>query len=71
MKRRHQPPVRGGRDPLPSCVTGDLWLAVNTDAVRHGVSRSWVIATILGHHYDIETAPFPVAGKGAGKERGR
>ena len=50
-----QPRIPGvRREPLPSCVLGAIHRAVETDAARHGVSRSWVIAVILANHYRIE-----------------
>lgn len=57
--RHSQPRVAGGRDPLPACVLHDIWRDVERDAVQYGVSRSWVIATILGEHYGVmEQASF-------------
>jgi hypothetical protein len=52
--RHHQPWVRGGRDPLPACVLHDIWRHVDRDAAQFGVSRSWVIATILADHYKVK-----------------
>lgn len=44
---RRQPPVKGGRAPLPSCVLHETEQRVRALAERHRVSRSWVIAVIL------------------------
>ena len=50
---RSQRPVKGGRDPLPACVLGAIKRAVERDAARHNVSRSFVVAVILAAHYGI------------------
>lgn len=50
---RAQKRVPGGRDPLPSCVLKEIRSAVEKDAMRHAVSKSFVIAVILAKHYGI------------------
>lgn len=54
LKYRRQRPIRGGRAPLPSCVLNTIHEAVDRDARKYGVSRSWVIAVILARAYRIE-----------------
>ncbi len=51
---RRQRPVRGGREALPSCVLGAIKQAVEADAMRYGVSKSFVIAVILARAYKIK-----------------
>jgi hypothetical protein len=50
---RRQRPVKGGRHPLPSCVLADIQRAVEADAMRYGVSKSFVISVILARAYRI------------------
>lgn len=50
---RHQKPFSGGRFSLPSCVLPKIRHAVENDSLRHGVSKSFVIAVILAEHYGI------------------
>ncbi len=69
LHRRHQPPVRGGRDPLPSCVVGSLYHRVDEDARRNNVSRSWVVAAILGDHYGIDVPSYRT--KSLGRSNGK
>jgi hypothetical protein len=54
FKIRRQRPIRGGRLPLPSTVLKDIDHAVEKEANRHRVSKSWVIATILAYHFGID-----------------
>jgi hypothetical protein len=49
--QRRIPGVR--REALPSCVFTNLHRAVEQDASRYGVSRSWVVAVILAAHYQL------------------
>lgn len=49
-----QKPVKGGRQSLPSCVIKSIKDAVSRDAIRHDVSKSFVIAVILADHYRIK-----------------
>jgi hypothetical protein len=51
---RRQRPVRGGRDPLPSCVLHEIRQAVEKEAMRYGVSKSFVIACILKKAFNID-----------------
>jgi hypothetical protein len=51
---RRQPPLKGGRDPLFSCVHPATRAAAVRVAQQHGVSPSWVVATILAEAFDIE-----------------
>ena len=53
-KFRRQSPIKGGRQSLPSCVLADIEYAVEKEAARHKVSKSWVIATILAYHFGID-----------------
>ena len=53
-KIKRQSPVKGGRESLPSCVIRDIEYAVEAEANRHRVSKSWVIATILAYHFRID-----------------
>lgn len=48
-KIRRQRPVKGGRHALPSCVLKEIAAHIEREASRYHVSRSFVIATILGH----------------------
>lgn len=41
------------RIPLPACVIKEINLAVEKDAKEFGVSKSFVIAVILGNAYGI------------------
>lgn len=50
---RRQRPVKGGRHPLPACVLQDIQRAVEADALRYGVSKSFVISVILARAYRI------------------
>jgi hypothetical protein len=54
FKIKRQSPVKGGRESLPSCVLAEIEYAVEREANRHRVSKSWVIATILAYHFGIE-----------------
>jgi len=54
QKIRRQRPIIGGRDSLPSTVLKDIKEAVEKDAARYGVSKSFVIAVVLAHHYKIK-----------------
>ena len=64
LKYRRQPPVRGGRRPLPSCVIKEIDLAVRDLAIEYGVSRSWVISVLLAHGLGIKKQPdFIVKGR--------
>ena len=51
---RRQRPVKGGRDPLPACVIKDIRIAVEREASRHNVSKSFVIAVRLAKSYGID-----------------
>jgi hypothetical protein len=46
-KRYSQPPHKGGRDPLFSCVLPEIRSAIIAKAREFNVSPSWVVATIL------------------------
>lgn len=51
---RSQPRIKGtSRDPLGSAVLHDIREAVTKEALKHGVSRSFVVATILADHFGI------------------
>jgi hypothetical protein len=51
---RRQPPLRGGRDPLFSCVLPSIRAAAVRVARQHDVSPSWVVATILAEALGID-----------------
>lgn len=51
---RRQKPVRGGREPLPACVLGEIREAVEREAARWKVSKSFVIAVALAHTFGIK-----------------
>lgn len=53
QKVRRQSPIKGGRDPLPSCVLKEIRAEVTRIAAEHNVSRSWVIATVLAEAFRI------------------
>lgn len=46
-RRYSQPPLKGGRDPLFSCVLPATRKAAIDLAHEYNVSPSWVVATIL------------------------
>lgn len=50
---RRQKSVRGGREPLPSCVIKEIRNAVEREADRYGVSKSFVIAVRLAESFGI------------------
>jgi hypothetical protein len=53
-KIRRQKPVKGGREPLPSCVLGQIHEEVRQRADRYRVSKSFVIAVALAHEFGIK-----------------
>lgn len=56
---RRQRPIKNGRRPLPSTVLNQIHHAIDADAEKYGVSRSFVIAVILARAYRIdEQEPF-------------
>jgi hypothetical protein len=46
-KIRYQRPVKGGRDKVAPSLLHKINVAVQREADRHGVSKSFVIAVIL------------------------
>lgn len=50
---RRQRPVKGGRDPLPSCVLKSIRSRVEQIAHEHRVSKSFVIAVALADAFGI------------------
>ena len=48
-----QKPVKGGRAPVSSCMIKRAMQYVESDAKRFNVGKSFVIATIVCHHYRI------------------
>lgn len=52
MKR--QKPVKGGREPLPACVLKEIRSAIEREAERYGVSKSFVIAVALAKAFGIK-----------------
>lgn len=56
-RRRHfhrQPSLKGGRDPLFSCVLPSIRQAAIDRARQYDVSPSWVVATILAKAFGID-----------------
>lgn len=51
---RRQKPIKGGRQPLPSCVLKDIRTEVERVAKKHDVSRSFVIAVALAETFGID-----------------
>jgi hypothetical protein len=51
---RRQRPIKGGREPLPSCVIKDISREVDRLARLHRVSKSFVIAVALADQFGIE-----------------
>lgn len=57
--KRIQPRIRGrSRQPLPACVFKEIWAAVDREARRHKVSRSWVIACIVGEYFHLDVMSY-------------
>lgn len=56
-----QKPVKGGREPLPSCVTREIWKEVDRNARKFNVSRSFVIAVALADQFGIEIDTYKVS----------
>lgn len=54
FKIARQKPIKGGREPLPSCVIKDIQRCVEHEAIKYRVSKSWVIATIVADFFGIE-----------------
>lgn len=52
-KCRRQRPVKGGREALPACVLTSIQRAVEAEAARYHVSRSFVIAVILARAFQV------------------
>jgi len=50
---RRQKPIQGGRESLPACVIKEILYAVEKEAMKHKVSKSFVIAVRLAHSYGI------------------
>jgi len=51
---RRQKPIKGGREPLPSCVLKEIHRAVERMAARYGVSKSFVISVVLAKAFKID-----------------
>lgn len=51
---RRQKPIPGGREALPACVLKEIRRAVEKEAMRHGVSKSFVIAVALAKAFGIK-----------------
>jgi hypothetical protein len=52
---RKQKPIRGKpREALPACVLHNIKSAVEKEAMRYGVSKSFVIAVILADWFNIK-----------------
>jgi len=54
FKIQRQKPIKGGRQPLPSCVIKDISREVERLARQHHVSKSFVIAVALAEQFGIE-----------------
>ena len=52
-----QPPLKGGRDPLFSCVLPATRRAAIAKAQQFHVSPSWVVATILADALGVADQP--------------
>ena len=52
-RRRNQPSLQGGRDPLFSCVLPSIRAAAHEIARQYDVSPSWVVATKLAQAFSI------------------
>lgn len=58
LRRRSQPRLRGvKRQPVSASLLAKIDSAVEADARRFRVSASFVIATVLAFHYDIDEQP--------------
>lgn len=53
MKRYRQRPVKGGRDPLPSCVVHKIKVEIERTARKFECSKSFVVSTILAEAFGI------------------
>jgi len=49
-----QRPIPGGRDALPACVLKEIRKAVEDEAMRYGVSKSFVVAVALSKAFGIK-----------------
>jgi len=57
--RQSQPRIPGvRRETAHATMLKELKQMVERDARMAGVSRSWVIAVILGDHYHVQTADY-------------
>jgi hypothetical protein len=54
---RHQPPLKGGRDPVLSCLLPEIRNALVELADTHNVRPSWVVAKILADAFGIKDQP--------------
>lgn len=60
-----QKPIKGGRAPLSSCMIKRAARMVEADAKRFNVGKSFVVATIICHHYRIsEQEDYKVVARG-------
>jgi hypothetical protein len=57
MKVKRQPAVKGGRHPMYPQVTANIENEVERICRIYGVSRSWVIATVLADAFHIKNCP--------------
>jgi hypothetical protein len=53
-KLQRQKPIKGGREPLPSCVIGDISREVERLSRKFRVSKSFVIAVALADQFGID-----------------
>jgi hypothetical protein len=56
-KVKRQPPAKGGRQPLSPCVLHSIDVELTRLARIYGVTKSWVISTILAESFNIKEQP--------------
>lgn len=56
-KQRRQPPAKGGRASMSPCVLHSIEMEIMRLANVYGVSRSWVISTVLADSFGIKEQP--------------
>lgn len=57
LKYRRQPPLKGGREPILSCLIPEIRDMVRELADTHRVRPSWVISKILADAFGIKEQP--------------
>ena len=56
-KIKRQPPAKGGRQPLSPCVLHSIDNELIRLARIYGVTKSWVVSTILADSFNIKEQP--------------